>query len=105
MLSRVLGSASIIAASESSHPIAAFGCELRIATASDAARGVEGPPEQLGGWPAVERGGVQQALERGAGLAFPEPAGLDPASAQAGGGGEAVGADHRGQRVVAAAHG
>jgi hypothetical protein len=39
MLSRVLGSASIIAASESSQPIAAFGCELRIATASDAALG------------------------------------------------------------------
>ncbi|MPM52996.1 hypothetical protein SDC9_99760 [bioreactor metagenome] len=39
MLSRVLGSASIIAARESSQPIAAFGCELRIATASDAALG------------------------------------------------------------------
>ena len=39
MLSRVLGSASIIAASESSQPIAAFGWELRMATASDAALG------------------------------------------------------------------
>src|SRR5690625_7310214 len=39
MLSRVLGSASIIAARESSQPIAAFGWELRIATASEAAEG------------------------------------------------------------------
>ena len=39
MLSRVLGSASIIAPSESPHPIAAFGFEFRIATASAAALG------------------------------------------------------------------
>ncbi len=39
MLSRVLGSASIIAPSESPHPMAAFGCEFRIATASAAALG------------------------------------------------------------------
>jgi hypothetical protein len=105
MLSRVLGSASIIAPRESSHPIAAFGWfELRIATASDAALGsrVHRNSSAGGGRRARRRGA---GLERGAGLAFPEPAGLDPAGGQAGGGGEAVGADHRGQRVLAAAHG
>ena len=67
--------------------------------------GVEGPPEQLGRWAAVECGGVQQALECGAGLSLPEPTRLDASGAEAGGGGESVGADHRGERIVAAANG
>ena len=40
--------------------------------------GVEGPPEQFGGWPVVKGCGVEEGLEGGAGLAFPEPAGLAP---------------------------
>ena len=54
---------------------------------------------------AVERGSVQQALECCAGLALPEPAGLDPASTETRSSGESVGADHRGQWIVATANG
>lgn len=43
-------------------------------------------------------------LKHGAGLDFPEPAGLDPALGQPGRRGQAGGADHRGQRVMAPAH-
>ena len=48
---------------------------------------------------------MEQGLECGAGLALPEAAGLDAAGREPGGRGEAGGADHRGQRVLAPAHG
>lgn len=40
---------------------------------------VEGPAEQLARRPMIQSGGVEQGLEGGAGLAFPEAAALDPA--------------------------
>lgn len=67
--------------------------------------GVERPSEQLGRWSAVVGGGVEQRLECSSGLAFPEASGFDTAGGEAGGGGESVGADHRGQRVLTPTHG
>ncbi|KRC62803.1 hypothetical protein ASE14_03035 [Agromyces sp. Root81] len=58
--------------------------------------GVEGPTVELGGWAVVECCGVEEGLECGAGLGFPEAAAVDPTS------GESGGADHRSERVLAA---
>ena len=105
MESRVRGSEWIIDSSESAQPGAAFGLLDKIATASAAAEGESVQPNSSRGDPVVERGGMEQGLEGGAGLALPEAAGLDPAGRQAGGRGEAGGTDHRGERVLASAHG
>ena len=99
------GSEWIIDSSESAQPGAAFGLLDRIATASAAADGESVQPNSSRGAAVVERCGVEQGLEGGAGLAFPEAAGLDAAGRQAGRGGEAGGADHRGERVLAATDG
>ena len=103
MLSRVLGSASIIAASESSQPIAAFGgVEDRDGLGRGA--GVESPSEQLGGW---RRRARRRAAGSGVrcGSCLQNPPDSTPPATESGGGGEAVGADHRGQRIVAPANG
>ena len=63
----------------------------------------ERPLIERPGIAAVDRGGMQQCLDRGPCLSFPEPAGLD--IAEPAGCGEACCADHRGERVDAAAHG
>jgi hypothetical protein len=77
MESRVLGSESIIACNESAHPVAAFGFAVRIATASAAAEGrVSTGTTRLVA--VIEGGGVQECLECGAGLAFPEAAASTP---------------------------
>ena len=49
----------------------------------------------------IQRGGVKQGLECGAGFPFPEIPAFDATGGEAGAGGEAGGADHRGQRVLA----
>ena len=46
---------------------------------------------------------MQKSLERGARLSLPEPAALDSTRREPGGRGEAGGADHRGQRLLAPA--
>jgi hypothetical protein len=64
--------------------------------------GVERPLIQGPGVAPVQGGGVQQGLDGGGGLAFPEPAALHATASKAGPGGEAGGADHRRQRVLTA---
>ena len=101
MESRVRGSESIIACKRLRPP------DGRVLVRGEDRHRIRGggriksPPEQLTRRTVIEGGCMEEGLEGGAGLAFPEPAALDTAGGQAGAGGKPGGADHRGQWVLA----